>query len=360
MNKGHDKRKVTVVIPIINQSWHGGTRVLIELAKSLSARGHRAIIVTSRGRRSTPYTLNSIEVREIGVKTRSKHLDYLIFLALLAIRPPRADFYFATFFVTYLPVRLAAILRRAEYAYFVQDIESKYTGVAGMVLNAVCSWSYRDRRIIAANPWLSRELSTRYVQPCASVSIGPSEAFYRIAVEDASPDFDIVYFARREPWKGLDRFLSFLEQSGDRFRALIVSQDTGLLESLAGPNRVCVRPSCDEELVGYLDRGKVFLFTSRKEGFGLPPLEAMARGLAVVLFPSDGPQQYCDDGANCLLVRSVQEMVDKVQLVLNDVDLRMRLGDAGRRTATAYNLSAAMDVLVDYVEGHDRKPSKGA
>ena len=83
----------------------------------------------------------------------------------------------------------------------------------------------------------------------------------------------------------------------------------------------------------------VFLSTSREEGFGLPGLEAMACGCALVSTRNGGNEDYCRDGENALLCRygDVSELSGALERVLEDADLRSRLVRGGLDTAAGFD-----------------------
>lgn len=63
-----------------------------------------------------------------------------------------------------------------------------------------------------------------------------------------------------------------------------------------------MREACLQEDLPALYRGHdAFLFTSRYEAWGMPVLEAMASGLAVVATRCLGVESFAQHGLNCLL-----------------------------------------------------------
>jgi glycosyltransferase involved in cell wall biosynthesis len=340
---------VRISIPIINVSWHGGTLVLLQLANHLAADGHEVTLLVSKGRLSPPMRLSeAVRVKHVGMRTRWKYLDYAVFLALLPFRIPRHSLALATFFVTYYPVRLAAALRGGGYAYFVQDIEAKYRGLRGLPLNVLCRLTYRDTRIIAANSYLEQRLREEFGVCCRSVCVGPREPFYR---ESATPDkrYDLIYFARRESWKGLDRFRRFMSLAHGRFSCLCVSQDEQLLASLGLPGIDCRRPADDEELIQCIDSARLLFFTSYHEGFALPPLEAMARGVPSVLYRCGGPEAYVEDGINAVYVDSERRAVETIAALLLDPGAYRSMSGRGVATAAKFRLSRALEQLTEHL-----------
>ncbi len=92
----------------------------------------------------------------------------------------------------------------------------------------------------------------------------------------------------------------------------------------------------DAELRALYERAALFVFPSRYEGFGFPPLEAMACGCPVVMsnrasLPEVGGESalYCDPDEPGALI-------DAVQSILADSKLRSRLVAAGRKRAKQF------------------------
>lgn len=90
--------------------------------------------------------------------------------------------------------------------------------------------------------------------------------------------------------------------------------------------------------------------TSTYEGFGLPPLEAMAAGVPVVAVRSEFAAEVCGEAA-VLVGNEPQAIAHELARVLGDGGLRDRLRDAGLRRSASFSWSgAAADVLAVYRE----------
>lgn len=78
----------------------------------------------------------------------------------------------------------------------------------------------------------------------------------------------------------------------------------------------------------------IFICTSVAEGFGLPGLEAMACGCAIVSSAYTGVYEYAIDGENALLspVRDVESMVKNIVRLFNDDALRKKISENGIKT----------------------------
>ena len=103
-----------------------------------------------------------------------------------------------------------------------------------------------------------------------------------------------------------------------------------LVPALAAEYSVTVLDSWVEDLAGIFNRTKVYLYDSSEywtqhglsEGFGLPPLEALACGCTVFSSINDALSDYLDPGFNCqkLHTYSLKYDLKQISSVLRDWD----------------------------------------
>jgi glycosyltransferase involved in cell wall biosynthesis len=289
-----------------------------------------------------------VTVKHVGVYTGIKAIDYAIFLCCVPFHVGGNSIVIASFFVTYYPVKLLALVKQLPYLYFVQDIESKYHYPFGWLLNRLCNWTYRDEQIVAANAHLRDRLRTEFGTHSRNIAVGPDNVFYDLP-RQASKIYDVVYLLRREPWKGLDRFLRFLALTKGRSSCICVSQDEELRDVLADSDAVFCKPENDRELIKCMDSARVLLLTSYREGFSLPPLEGMARGLPAVLFRCGGPDQYIADGRNAIYVNSEVEAAQAVEGLIRDSMMYERMRNEALLTANHYRMDKAFALMAEFV-----------
>ena len=80
-----------------------------------------------------------------------------------------------------------------------------------------------------------------------------------------------------------------------------------------------------------------FLFPSLHEGFGLPPLEAMAHGTPVITSNVSSMPEVVGDAAELVNPQNVFDIARGLRQVLLDDDFRRELGFRGRRQAERYS-----------------------
>ncbi len=84
----------------------------------------------------------------------------------------------------------------------------------------------------------------------------------------------------------------------------------------------------------------VYLMVSHTESFGLVLIEAMSYGVPCVAYTSaQGANEIIDDGNDGYLIsnRDEQSMIDKIELLINDKKLRIKLGKNARKKSKNYS-----------------------
>ncbi len=116
--------------------------------------------------------------------------------------------------------------------------------------------------------------------------------------------------------------------------------------------RILVLSCQDSALVNALQRkAAVIVQKSIREGFGLTVTEAMWKGAAVIGSNVGGIRRQIVDGENGVLVSCVEETARAMVRLLEDADLRRRLGEAARETVRArFLLSRYMEQYLDLID----------
>lgn len=101
----------------------------------------------------------------------------------------------------------------------------------------------------------------------------------------------------------------------------------------------------DVRPLGYLDervfyalmrRAAVFVFPSRYEGFGLPPLEAMALGVPTIVSSAGSLPEVCGDGAMTVAPDDADDLARRLDALLGSSSLRESWSALARRRAAQF------------------------
>lgn len=341
-------------IPLLKLSHHGGTRVLVELANHAAAAGYRVRLLYPVGRVEKNYQFHAaLTVTSLACGVRWGGLDYLIYLLRLPFLLQSGTL-LANFFVTFYPVWVAHKIFRRPYLYLVQDLETWFQGRAGTVLNAICRLTWRSSRKIAVSKTLAQSLAEAGFPVMQTIQVGVAEKFFTSPVVENEKLYDLIYFPRSEGWKRLDRLPRLMGLAAAKQRPLkilCVAQDEAILQQCATWGCATQNPAHEAQLIAAYDSAKILLFTSDREGLGLPPLEGMARGLPAIVYDNAGIRSYMQHGSNGSIIQDGQDeqAVHDILTLLDDRSLWQRQSDAARQTAEQFRMSHAFNALLQLI-----------
>ena len=167
----------------------------------------------------------------------------------------------------------------------------------------------------------------------------------------------VLYAGNIKPHKNLDRLISafaLLRQEGfDDLKLIIIGDEVSRHGSLrrtadAAGLRQEVRffgfvP--DRTLACLYRMASVFAFPSLYEGFGLPPLEAMACGAPVVTSRLSSLPEVVDDAALLVDPYSIEDIARGLTRVLTDDELRAQLVARGQTRAQAFSWEKSVEKI---------------
>jgi glycosyltransferase involved in cell wall biosynthesis len=133
----------------------------------------------------------------------------------------------------------------------------------------------------------------------------------------------ILYVGNDYPHKNLERLKLVFEK---------IKQD-GLNYELV----LTTKFVSEQELDNLYKNASLFVFPSLYEGFGLPPLEAMRRGLPVASSNTTCLQEILGDAAIYFDPLNIDDMAEKIKKALIDRDLRERLIKEGFERVKKYD-----------------------
>lgn len=160
---------------------------------------------------------------------------------------------------------------------------------------------------------------------------------------------NICIVARKHPLKG---FIDFIKPFNEGIihgmdNVFVISHDDLSNFDLSGIT--LIKPKNDEEIAYYMNISHIFISTSWWEGFGLPPLEAMACGCAVMLTNSGGVNEYALPNQNCLMFepKNQQELVEKLNYLIENKQLQNNFSYNAVRTAEHFSWEKSTNQLLE-------------
>ena len=174
--------------------------------------------------------------------------------------------------------------------------------------------------------------------------------------DDGRPN--VLFVGRLEKRKGLSYLLRAwgrVHEEAPEARLIVVGGGGGLkhYRSFVGDRDdiVFTGKVSDEEILDYYHTADVFCAPSTGgESFGIVLLEAMAAGKAIVTTSIPGYSEVVAHGVEGLLVppKNGESIADALLLLLNNSELRARLGAEGRRSAERYAWPRIAEQVLDY------------
>ena len=159
----------------------------------------------------------------------------------------------------------------------------------------------------------------------------------------------------RKNWHGLIRAYSMLRARQHLPHRLVLAGPRGWLSDVIFEERDrspfrndVIFPGfvADEDLPTLYSAADVFAFPSFYEGFGLPPLEAMACGTPVVVSDAASLPEVVGDAGLAVPAEDTEALADTLERALLDNRLRAELRAAGLARAATFTWSAAAEALL--------------
>lgn len=224
---------------------------------------------------------------------------------------------------------------------------------------------HRVKTILSFNLFISRSLEIASRVACVSravadeamrgfgvaaskIEIVPNgvDEFFTPGGEEA--DY-ILYTGTVEPRKGLDLLFAAWSSLPQPKPRLVICGDAGWKTRV--PDGAEVTGYVTRERLRELYRGaRAFVYPSRYEGFGIPPLEAMACGAPVIATRTGAIPEFAEGAAVLIEPGDGDALRGALVRVLGDAALRRELRTRGPERANAWRWDRSAKVMTELID----------
>jgi glycosyltransferase involved in cell wall biosynthesis len=321
--------KITFLTPHIRIA--GGVRAILTYADRLVGRGHDVTIMVPAKHDWRAWWRN---LRGEGPEWIPGFRPTVRWIAGWDnARLPDGDALIATAWQTARTAAEAAD-RCGRKLYFIQHYESLYHGDAGRV---DATYTLPLRKVVIST-WLADIMRDRFGGK-ADVLVTPVDRalFHPVDGARSSDALRVLMLHHDYAWKGVREGLESIAAVKARHPEILLVGFGVRRPRAALPYDEFHENLPQERLAWLYSRCPIYLCPSWDEGLGMPPMEAMACGAALVTFDNGGCRDYAVDGETALVAprRDVGALARALERMVIDAPLRERLARQGQAFVTS-------------------------
>jgi glycosyltransferase involved in cell wall biosynthesis len=206
--------------------------------------------------------------------------------------------------------------------------------------------------IIAVSEFTAGQVETLLGVERARLRVAPHGVRFPLAPPQGEREDVVLHVGAIQARKNLLRLVGAFERGAPEGWRLVLAGSDGfgagqVHERIArSPRRDSIIVTGwipDEELAQWYARAAVLAFVSLDEGFGIPALEAMAHGAAVLASRGTALEEVCSDAAWLVDPRDEEEIAGALERLARDEPLRASYRERGRARARLYPWARAVE-----------------
>lgn len=173
-------------------------------------------------------------------------------------------------------------------------------------------------------------------------------------INDDLPDKFFLYVGNAYPHKNLafliETFQEFLKNHPDFYLVLVGTHNYFYqkLEKLVAKHVIFAGFVSDKKLAAYYRQSQAYIFPSLYEGFGLPPLEALAHHTPVLSSSASCLPEILADAVVYFDPQNKEDLLDKMENIITDEDLKQQLKIRGDKVIAKYSWEQMAQEIIKY------------
>lgn len=236
-----------------------------------------------------------------------------------------------------------------------QHVDTKGSSTHNLLIHTVKKLGYkkvfgaaikRSLKIITVSEFVKKQLEDEWKVPSKKITVtyeGVDENFGKFESKDVLKENNIkppyiFYVGNAHPHKNIAELIeAFFElRKKYQYLQLVLSGEDNFFwpkirKAYKNPNIIYTGKVTDEELVTLYKNAQCFVTASLEEGFGLPLLEAFSLGCPVVSSNRGSLPEVGSDAAIYFDPKNQEDMIEKIQKILNNQALRKDLIEKGKK-----------------------------
>ena len=336
--------KISFILPCVIRIPIGGAKVIYCYAEELTKRNHEVNIIAPR---SEGYhfkdlmKVSAVKMRDWwhGIEDQPYYatpngVEYIEIPAPDPSYIPDADAIIATGWKTAYWVDILPDSKGKKF-YFIQNLET-YQGNENLIFD---TWKLPLKKIVISS-WLKERANDIKEEAFGPIPNAVDSKEFYITNQCKNRLKSISMHYHRLSIKGGNEGLKALTELKKMIPDLVATVFCSRkpLRSIPKWINLEIRPTADR-LRNIYNNSAVFIHTSHQEGWGLPPMEAMASGCAVAAFNNKGVREFITHGLSGLLeeVGEIDRLTESAGKLLMDNNLRIKISEEGVKSVQQYS-----------------------
>jgi glycosyltransferase involved in cell wall biosynthesis len=295
----------------------------------------------------------AVETNDIGKFSfykivKSIKRAFVIIYSMIVFKPDMVYFNLSLYgFALYRDMVYASIFKmfNAKIIYHLRTQGVKTQVIKSYFKRKMFEYVFRKTHVICLSKYLSNDITEVYKSKPIIVNNGIEDVSARFPIKEKNNvEVKILFLSNLAETKGVNELieaLHILKSKNIKFTSLIVGNPVDIsIEYLQQKitdydlfdEVKIIGPKYGDEKYEILSEADIFVLPTYFEAFPGTVLEAMQFGLPVISTFEGAIPEIVDDNITGFLVhkQNVLELTEKLELLINDSELRLRMGNKGR------------------------------